>query len=79
MVRLSGPGCQHQEQFYLREILLETSLFYKTLEGLIGFLAFLVQKLWGKKAKKLGKSPEIPLGIIYNISNEAIFRLKSPQ
>ena len=32
-----------------------------------------------KKAKKLGKSPEILLGIIYKISNEDVLRLKSPQ
>jgi len=53
-------------------------LFYESLEVLIGFLAFLIQKLWPKKAKKLGKSPEIPLGIFYKISNEDISRLKSP-
>jgi len=54
-------------------------LFYESFEGLIGFLAFLVQKLWPKKGKKLGKSPEIPLEIIYKISNEDILRLKPPQ
>jgi len=45
----------------------------------MGFLAFLVQKLWPKKAKKLGISPEVPLGVIYKISNEDILTLKSPQ
>jgi len=30
-----------------------------------------------KKGKKIGKSPEIPLGIFYKISNEDILRLKS--
>jgi len=32
-----------------------------------------------KKGKKIGKCPEIPLGIIYKISNEDILRLKYPQ
>jgi len=32
-----------------------------------------------KKGKKLGKSPEIPLRIIYKISNEDILKLKSHQ
>jgi len=44
-----------------------------------GFLAFLVHKLWLRKTKKLGKSPVSPLGIIYQMSNEDILRLQSPQ
>jgi len=32
-----------------------------------------------KKGKKLGKFPEIPLVIIYKISNEDILRIPSPQ
>jgi len=36
-------------------------------------------KVMTKKAKKLGKSPEIPLGIISKISNEDILGLQSPQ
>jgi len=61
-IRLSGPGHQCQELFF-DLIFLETRLFYETLEGLIDFLAFLVQKLWPKKVKKLGKSPEIRWGL----------------
>jgi len=51
-------------------------MLYKSLEGLINFLAFLVQMLWPKKSKIIR---EIPLGIIYKISNEDILRLPSPQ
>jgi len=73
-IRLSGPGRQRQEPIFSFEILLETRLLYESLERLIGFLAFLVQKLWPKKGKKIGKSHEIPLGIIHKISNEGILR-----
>ena len=62
LIQLSGNGCQLPEQIFLLKILLETRLYYKSLEGLIGFLAFLVQKLWLKKAKKLGKFLEILSG-----------------
>ena len=75
-VRLSGPGRQRQEPIFWLEILLETRMLYKSLEGLINFLAFLVQMLWPKKSKIIR---EIPLGIIYKISNEDILRLPSPQ
>jgi len=59
-IRLSGTGRQRQGSIFWLEIFLETTLFYESLEGLINFLAFLVQKLRPKKAKKLGKSSEIP-------------------
>ena len=61
-IRLSGPGPQRQEPIFWLETLLETKLLFESLNGLIGFLAFLVQQLWPKKGKKLGKSPEILLG-----------------
>jgi len=51
-IRLSGPGRQGQEPIFWLGNLWETRLFYESLEGLIGFLAFLVQKLWPKKCKK---------------------------
>jgi len=48
-IKLSGPGRQCQEPIFRLEILLETRLFYESLEGLIGFLASLVEKLWPKR------------------------------
>jgi len=61
-LRLSDPGRQRQEPIFWLEILLETKLFYESLEGLIGFLAFLVQKLWPNKSKKIREIPRNPFG-----------------
>ena len=61
-IGLSGPGRQRQEPILWLEILLETRLFYKSLEGLIGFLAFRVQKLLSKKGKKIREIPRNPFG-----------------
>jgi len=42
-IRLSGPGHQCQESIFLLQILLETRLFYESLQALTSFLASLVQ------------------------------------
>jgi len=46
---------------FLAQIFLETRLLSKTLESMIGILAYLEQKLWLKK-QKLGKNSNLTKG-----------------
>ena len=61
-IRLSGCGHQQQKPIFWQEVLLKTGLQYKSLDGLIGFLMFLVRKLWPKKSRNVGKIPRNPFG-----------------
>jgi len=47
-LRLPGPGPQPQDGIFWPKFLLETKLEPESSEPLIGFLAFLVHKLWSK-------------------------------
>ena len=63
----SGPGCQSQEPFFWLGFLLETRLWYKSLEGLMDFLAFLVPKLWPKCHKSIREISTNPQRHSWNI------------
>ena len=52
---LPGPGPQPLDIIFLLNFILETRLESESFEPLIGFLAFLVHKLWSKNNKKINK------------------------
>ena len=49
------------------EVFLDSRLQYESLEGVMDFLAFLVQKLWKNKQKIIGEIPTNSLGNPYKI------------
>ena len=44
---------------FVAQLFLDSRLQYESLEGLMDFLAFLVQKLWQNKQKLIREAPEI--------------------
>jgi len=55
----SYPGIRTIHQILWLKFFLDSRLQYESLEGLMDFLTFLVQKLWQNKQKYLGESPLI--------------------
>ena len=63
----SYPGSRIIHPILWLKVFLDYRLQYESLEGLMDFLAFLVQKLWQNKQKIIRGSPPIPQGIPYKI------------
>jgi len=63
----SGPGSLRHEPFFWLEFLFYFRLSYKSIVGLMDFLAFLVQKLWPNFRKLIREIHINPLGNSSNI------------
>jgi len=57
---MSYPGSRTIHQILWLKVFLDSRLQYESLEGLMDFLALLVQKLWQSKQKMIRGSPLIP-------------------
>jgi len=58
----SSPGSRPIEPISWLKVFLDSRLQYESLEGLMDFLAFLVQKLWHKNQKFIREIPTDPVG-----------------
>jgi len=63
----SHPGSRTIYQILWLKVFLDSRLQCESLEGLMGFLAFLVQKLWQSKQKIIRGIPTNFLGNPYRI------------
>jgi len=63
----SYPGSRTIHQILWLKVFLDSRLQYESSEGLMDFLAFLVQKLWQNKQKIIREIPTNSLGNPYKI------------
>jgi len=63
----SYPGSQTIHHILWLKVFLDSRLQYESLEGLMNFLAYLVQKLWQNKQKIIRGIPTNSLGNPYKI------------
>ena len=63
----SSPGSRTLEPISWLQVFLHSRLWHEPLDGLMDFLAFLVQKLWQNMQKWIWEIPTNPLGNSYKI------------
>jgi len=63
----SYPGSRTIHQILWLKVFLDSKLQYESLQGLMDFLAFLVQMLWQNKKKIIKRIPTNSLGNPYKI------------